>query len=166
MWQDMSFTDLKTQKATIMMPIIVGRPDRRTPLFYTTLKNIVLNPSWGVPHSIFIRDKLPRIRNDPGYVQRANFTIMDRSGKVIDPDAADWRNEGKNYYLRQSPGRHNALGQIKFNIENPYTIYLHGTPDQHLFAKRARALSSGCIRLKHPLKLAAWVLSHDMHWSL
>lgn len=152
-------------QVTLMMPIIVGRPDRKTPLFYATLRNVVFNPSWGVPHSIFINDKLPKIRNDPAYVRRANFIITDRHGKVIDPDAADWLNEGKNYYLRQSPGLNNALGQIKFNIENPYIIYLHGTPDQHLFTKRARAFSSGCIRLKYPLKLAAWVLNHDSQWS-
>jgi murein L,D-transpeptidase YcbB/YkuD len=152
-------------QATIMMPVIVGRPDRRTPLFYATLKNIVLNPSWGVPHSIFINDKLPKIMKDRGYVQRSKFTIIDSKGRVIDPDAADWANEGRNYYLRQSPGRHNALGQIKFNIENPYTIYMHGTPDQHLFSKTARALSSGCIRLKHPLKLATWVLNNHPEWS-
>ncbi len=154
----------ENSKAEIMMPVIVGRVDRKTPLFYATLRNIVLNPSWGVPHSIFMNDKLPRIRKDPGYVRRANFTIMDRNGKVIDPDAADWANEGKGYYLRQSPGSHNALGQIKFNIENPYTIYLHGTPDQHLFSRKARAFSSGCIRLKYPLKLAAWVLNNDPQW--
>jgi murein L,D-transpeptidase YcbB/YkuD len=152
-------------EATIVMPVIVGRPDRRTPLFYAALKNIILNPSWGVPHSIFMYDKLPKIRKDPGYVRRANFTITDSRGKVIDPDHADWAHEGKKYFLRQSPGRHNALGQIKFNIENPYTIYLHGTPDQHLFSKKARALSSGCIRLKNPLKLAAWILSNDEQWS-
>lgn len=150
--------------ATLIMPVIVGRPDRRTPLFYASLRNIVLNPSWGVPYSIYLHDKLPRIRKDPGYVQRANFTITDHKRKVIDPDAADWANEGKNYFLRQSPGSHNALGRIKFNIENPYTIYMHGTPDQHLFAKKARAFSSGCIRLKYPLKLAVWVLNNESIW--
>lgn len=155
----------ENSEATIMMPVIVGRPDRRTPLFYAKLKNIVLNPSWGVPHSIFINDKLPKIMRDRRYVQRSKFTIIDNKGRVIDPDAADWANEGKNYCLRQSPGKHNALGQIKFNIENPYTIYMHGTPEQHLFAKKARAFSSGCIRLKHPLKLAEWALSHGDQWS-
>lgn len=150
--------------ATLMMPIIVGRPDRRTPLFYTNLKNIVLNPSWGVPHSIYLHDKLPRIKKDPAYVRRSNFTITDHKGRVIDPDAADWENAGKSYFLRQSPGSHNALGRIKFNIENPYVIYMHGTPDQHLFAKKSRALSSGCIRLKYPLKLAVWVLNNESLW--
>ena len=152
-------------RATLMMPVIVGRPDRRTPLFYASLKNIILNPSWGVPHSIFIHDKLPKIRRDPGYIKRANFTVFDQHGKVIDPDAADWAHEGRGYYLRQSPGTHNALGQIKFNIENPYTIYMHGTPEQNLFSKKARAFSSGCIRLKYPLKLAAWILNNDPQWS-
>ncbi len=150
--------------ATIMMPVIVGRPDRRTPLFYTTLKNIVLNPSWSVPYSIFINDKLPRIKSDRGYLQRANFTVTDYKGRVIDPDMADWEGEGKKYFLRQSPGRHNALGRIKFNIENPYSIYLHGTPDKHLFPRKARAFSSGCIRLKHPRRLVDWVLKNDPQW--
>jgi murein L,D-transpeptidase YcbB/YkuD len=145
--------------------VSVGRPDRPTPLFYATLKNIVLNPSWSVPHSIFVSDKLPKIRHDPGYIRRANYTVTDCEGREIDPDAADWENEGKSYYLRQSPGQHNALGQIKFNIENPYTIYMHGTPDQHLFDRNARAFSSGCIRLKYPLKLAEWVLNNESQWS-
>ena len=103
--------------------------------------------------------------NDPDYVRRSHFTITDDSGNVIDPYEADWENEGPRYRLRQSPGRHNALGQIKFNIENPYTIYLHGTPDGKLFQKTARAFSSGCIRLKTPVELAAWVLNNNEKWS-
>ena len=153
------------EEATIMMPVIVGRPDRRTPLFYTTLKNIVLNPFWSVPNSIFIKDKLPRIKNDRGYIQRSNFIITDYKGRVIDPAVADWESEGRKYFLRQTPGRHNALGRIKFNIENPYSIYLHGTPDKALFSKKARPFSSGCIRLKYPRRLTDWVLKNDPQWS-
>jgi murein L,D-transpeptidase YcbB/YkuD len=149
----------------LTIPAIVGRPSRRTPLFYAPLKNVVINPSWGVPYNILVHDKIPKIMNDPDYVRRSHFTVTDDSGNVIDPYEADWENEGAHYRLRQSPGRHNALGQIKFNIENPYTIYLHGTPDEKLFQKTARAFSSGCIRLKTPVKLAAWVLDNDKKWS-
>ena len=149
----------------LTIPAIVGRPSRRTPLFYAPLKNIVINPSWGVPYNILVHDKIPKIMNDPDYVRRSHFTITDDSGNVIDPYEADWENEGPRYRLRQSPGRHNALGQIKFNIENPYTIYLHGTPDGKLFQKTARAFSSGCIRLKTPVELAAWVLNNNEKWS-
>lgn len=150
----------------LVIPAIVGRPSRRTPLFYASLKNVVINPSWGVPYNILVHDKLPKIINDPDYVRRSGFTVRDGAGNVIDPDQADWENEGAYYHLRQSPGRHNALGRIKFNIENPYIIYLHGTPEEKLFQKTARAFSSGCIRLKTPIELATWVLENKEKWSV
>jgi murein L,D-transpeptidase YcbB/YkuD len=148
----------------LIIPAIIGRPSRHTPLFYATLKNVVLNPSWGVPHSILV-DKIPKIINDPDYIRRLGFTVTDSNGNIIDPDHADWENEGAHYHLRQSPGSHNALGRIKFNIENPYTIYLHGTPDEKLFKRPARAFSSGCIRLKDPVELASWILDNNDQWN-
>lgn len=161
-YQVQAYEDFESK---LTIPAIVGRPSRRTPLFYAPLKNIIVNPSWGVPYNILVHDKIPKIINDPDYVRRSNFTVTDDSGNVIDPYEADWENEGAHYHLRQSPGRHNALGQLKFNIENPYTIYLHGTPDEKLFQKAARAFSSGCIRVKTPVKLAAWVLNNNDKWS-
>jgi murein L,D-transpeptidase YcbB/YkuD len=149
----------------LTIPAIIGRPSRRTPLFYATLKNVVVNPSWGVPYNILVHDKIPKIINDPDYVRRSGFTVTDDSGNVIDADQADWENEGSHYHLRQSPGRHNALGRVKFNIENPYTIYLHGTPEEKLFQKTARPFSSGCIRLKAPVDLAVWALDNKEKWS-
>lgn len=145
---------------------IVGKTTTKTPIFYAPLKNIVINPSWGVPHSILMRDKLSKILHDPTYIHRAGFTVYDASGNVIDPDQADWANEGSSYRLRQSPGSHNALGRIKLNIENPYTIYLHGTPDQKLFETVNRTHSSGCIRLQEPNQLASWVLNDSSQYTL
>lgn len=145
---------------------IVGKTTTKTPVFYAPLKNIVLNPSWGVPHSILMRDKLPKILHDPSYVHRSGFTVYDASGNIIDPDQADWANEGSSYRLRQSPGSHNALGRIKLNIENPYTIYLHGTPDQKLFNTVNRTHSSGCIRLQEPDQLASWALNDNTKYTV
>ena len=162
-YQLQAFEDFELK---LTIPAIVGRPSRRTPLFYAPLKNIVINPSWGVPYNILVHDKIPKIINDPDYVYRSGFTVTDDSGQVVNPYEADWENEGAHYHLRQSPGRHNALGRLKFNIENPYTIYIHGTPDEKLFTKTARAFSSGCVRVKTPVELAAWVLNNDEKWSV
>jgi murein L,D-transpeptidase YcbB/YkuD len=63
------------------------------------------------------------------------------------------------YWLRQEPGPDNALGRVKFLFSNPYEIYLHGTPDKHLFERTVRAFSSGCIRVKDPVRLAAYLLN-------
>jgi len=65
----------------------------------------------------------------------------------------------KNYTYKQDPGDDNSLGYVKFNLPNPWDIYLHDTPHRGDFGKRFRALSSGCIRLQHPQDLAIYILS-------
>lgn len=144
---------------------IVGKKSRRTPLFYAPLKNVIINPSWGVPTSILVHDKIPKIIKDPSYVERAGFSVYDSAGVRVDPYQVNWESEGSSMRLRQSPGAHNALGRIKFNIENPYTIYLHGTPEDKLFKKGTRNFSSGCIRLEQPTVLAEWILKDINGWG-
>jgi murein L,D-transpeptidase YcbB/YkuD len=65
--------------------------------------------------------------------------------------------------IRQLPGNGNALGKVKFLFPNSFNIYLHDTPDKHLFKKKQRAYSHGCIRLADAEKLANYVL-HD-EWT-
>ena len=60
--------------------------------------------------------------------------------------------------MRQRPGPKNSLGFVKFLFPNDYNIYLHDTNEKSLFAKNARAVSHGCIRLEQPDKLAEYVL--------
>ena len=76
----------------LTIPAIVGKPSRRTPLFYAPLRNVIINPSWGVPYSILVHDKIPKILNDPDYIRRSGFTVTDDSGAVIDPDCKWQRN--------------------------------------------------------------------------
>ena len=42
---------------------------------------------------------------------------------------------------------------------------MHDTPSKHLFKKKVRAFSHGCMRVRNPLKLAELVLGHDKGWS-
>jgi murein L,D-transpeptidase YcbB/YkuD len=57
------------------------------------------------------------------------------------------------YIIRQDAGEANALGRIKFVIPNGDDIFMHDTPDRHLFRRPDRAFSSGCIRLEKPMEL-------------
>jgi murein L,D-transpeptidase YcbB/YkuD len=156
---------VRNNKIEVRMRAIVGQVSRKTPLFYAPLINIVINPSWGVPKSILVRDKLPKIINDPSYIERAGFTVYDNAGNRLDPYEVDWEQRGSSLNLRQKPGFQNALGRIKLNIDNPYTIYLHGTPTANLFDKPRRNFSSGCIRLQDPNQLSAWVLKDENGWD-
>jgi murein L,D-transpeptidase YcbB/YkuD len=63
--------------------------------------------------------------------------------------------------IRQTPGPHNALGQVKFMFPNDHNIYLHDTAAKHLLGRDQRMLSHGCIRLAQPVALADFVLSGD-----
>jgi murein L,D-transpeptidase YcbB/YkuD len=60
--------------------------------------------------------------------------------------------------LRQRPGPKNALGPVKFVMPNPYSVYLHATPEHALFERSQRTFSHGCIRVSEPGALASYVL--------
>jgi murein L,D-transpeptidase YcbB/YkuD len=162
---------VEAERPVLAMRVIVGRDYRQTPVFTSAMTSLVLNPYWYVPRSIFRDDILPRLRRDPGYLQRAGmrvFSSLNGNGSEVDPAQIDWTAvDGDNfpYTLRQNAGSHNALGQIKFLLPNRYGIFLHDTPDRSLFRQPARAFSSGCIRLEDPIGLAHHLLADDARWS-
>jgi murein L,D-transpeptidase YcbB/YkuD len=140
---------------------INGRLDRQTPMLVDRLKSIVLNPTWTVPFSIFVKDKIPLLRADPNYLVKNHMKLIDDlTDKEVDPATVDWSKnpDQLNYTIVQSPGPWNALGLIKFPLGNPYAIYLHDTNDRSLFQKDLRLLSSGCVRLSQPFEFAEKVL--------
>jgi len=58
-----------------------------------------------------------------------------------------------------------VLGRVKFVFPNKHDVYMHDTPQKHLFAKRVRAESHGCMRVQNPDQLAAVILKHDRSWD-
>ena len=153
------------------MKVIVGKDYRRTPVFSEQLRYLVLNPRWMVPRRIAVEDKLPLFRKDPASVSARGFDIYQGwadNQLPIDPETIDWESLGARsfpYRLVQRPGPQNALGRIKFMLPNRFDVYLHDTPDRHLFERNDRNFSSGCIRVHRPLELAEWVLDETPGWS-
>jgi murein L,D-transpeptidase YcbB/YkuD len=43
-------------------------------------------------------------------------------------------------------------------MPNPFSVYLHATPERELFERSQRTFSHGCIRVSDPAALAAYVL--------
>lgn len=148
----------------IEMSIIVGKQYRKTPTFSSEIKVVRFNPSWHVPSGIFMKDKLPKILEDPGYVSRMGYVAYDSDGHRVDPNGVDW--ESGDYRLVQPPSNKNALGKIRFTLNTTNDVYLHGTPQQELFSKQIRTFSSGCIRVEHPDKLAFWLFNDLKNWSM
>ena len=141
------------------MRVQVGQPYRKTPVFKAKLTYLVFNPTWTVPPTVFKEDILPELRRNPDYLATRNIDLFDNDGKPVDPHTVDWRGRRSfPYRLVQRPGQTNALGRVKFMFPNEHFVYLHDTPSRNLFDRDSRAFSSGCIRVEHPLELAAELL--------
>lgn len=141
---------------------VVGRntSDRRTPEFSDEMDHMVINPTWHVPHSIATRDYLPKLRQNPSAA--SYLTLVDRNGQTVsraDKDFSAYTASTFPYRMKQAPGRRNALGLVKFMFPNKYNIYLHDTPEKHLFARDLRTYSSGCVRLAEPFEFAYTLLA-------
>lgn len=135
----------------------VGRPDRPTPLMLSEITHFTFNPTWTVPPTIFRKDKLPAIRNDPNYFESSQLSVIDHQGNQLDPESIDWNNPGQ-ILLRQSAGPYNALGKVVIRFPNRESIYLHDTPNKHLFDRNQRYFSSGCVRVENATNLVALLL--------
>ncbi|HVK61916.1 MAG TPA: L,D-transpeptidase family protein [Bdellovibrionales bacterium] len=153
------------------MRVIVGQPARKTPSMRDSITDVVFNPNWTVPTTVFAEDKLSMIRDvvtQQGYAglypwfEQNRFTVKDGSlTQILDPTTIDWMNlnpKTTDIYIVQAPGYMNALGVVKIMLNNPWAIYLHDTNARDKFAQAHRALSSGCMRLSAPLDLAEYLL--------
>jgi murein L,D-transpeptidase YcbB/YkuD len=112
--------------------VVVGARGTPTPQMVSPTGSFVVNPAWYVPASIVRKSGLRAGRG--GFIGRRN---ADGSMTVMQP-----------------PGPRNALGRIKFNLENDQAIYLHDTNAKAAFDRDARALSHGCVRVKDIDQLA------------
>jgi len=159
-------------RETAVHRLVVGRVDRPTPLLSGAIQHVVLAPTWNVPWNIFVRDKLPALRRDPAYLDRQRMTVMDRAtGRPAVGGAPDWnlidpREFHQRFWLRQAPGPANALGFVKFIFPNAADVYLHDTPDRHLFERGFRSFSSGCLRLDRSMELAERLLEGQPAWGV
>ena len=155
-------------KVALEMPVIVGKTARPTYSFRTEITGVRFNPNWTVPPTIKKKDFLPMLQQDPEAFLKRGITI--RYGKEeVDPTKVDWSRVTTrgmtNLKLVQNPGDDNPLGKVRIIMENPYDIYLHDTNNRGLFDQDERTLSSGCIRVAQPEKLADFILRQNKDWS-
>lgn len=149
---------------------INGDVFHRTPSMRDQLTHVILNPYWTVPRSIAVKETLKALQENPNYLQQHNMIVIDEATDAeVDSSTIDWQNmtpKKLTYYFRQLPGPDNALGVVKFPLQNPYSIYLHDTNQRGLFDNSQRHLSHGCVRLEEPLGLTAYLLQDQPGWSI
>lgn len=143
------------------MAVVVGKPSTRTPRFATWCKQVVLYPYWNVPRSIAVKELLPKFKRSPAAVNAMNMQLIARNGSIVNPQSLDWQSFSSAnfpYTIRQCTGCDNALGVIKFDLTDPFSVYLHDTNFKLAFGSQYRFHSHGCIRVSQPMALADWLL--------
>lgn len=150
----------------IKMRTVVGRKTKQTPVFASYITNIVTFPYWNVPRSIAVNEILPYVKKNENYLEQKNFDVVDAKGVIIQESELKWNNynaENFPYFFRQSTGEGNALGVLKFNLQNPFSIFLHATSWPENFKKENRFLSHGCVQLEKPFNLANALLRGEIN---
>jgi len=133
------------------MDIVVGAETHQTEVFNDEMTYIVFSPYWNVPSSIVENEILPAMEANKNYLRNNGYEITGyENGLPV---------------IRQKPGPHNSLGQVKFVFPNDKGIYFHDTPAKALFQYPKRTFSHGCIRLAQPARLAAYLLKSDKKWT-
>lgn len=147
----------------VVSKIICGKPLTRTPLLTSSISNIVTYPQWTIPNSIIVKEILPAMKRNTGYLAEKGYSLINSKGDEVSPDSVDWSKYSKGipYNVVQGSGDENALGILKFNFPNKYAVYLHDTNQRYLFARTGRSLSHGCVRVQEWQKLAYNIVRYD-----
>jgi L,D-transpeptidase YcbB len=143
--------------------VVVGKPETHTPTLTSAISDMITYPLWHIPNSIIVKDILPALKKDPGYLKRKGFSLVDDNHNEIDPYTVNWSKykDGIPYTVIQGSGDDNALGMLKFNFPNKYSVYLHDTNQRSFFSRKKRALSHGCVRVEAWQDLAYYLLDKD-----
>ena len=148
--------------------VIVGKPERQTPVVKATIRALNFFPYWNVPQSVATLDLIPRLQKEPQYLAegtdpRVQWLQRTRS-------STRWRSTGpvpmaKIVHFRQDPGPQNALGLVRIDMPNSETVYMHDTPMKPLFNQRSRPFSAGCVRVQDVFKLVEWIARYEIGWD-
>jgi len=169
-WVNVPEYEMKLQldrQEVLGMRVVVGKTHWPTPMMEDRLEHVVFSPYWYPPQKIAIREILPAVKADPGYLDKRRFDVLE-DNQPIDPSSINWADitpGNLTYRFRQRPGKGNSLGDVKFMFPNNYAVYMHDTNAKSLFDKSMRALSHGCIRLEDPESLASALLAWDRGWK-
>ncbi|MEY3619891.1 MAG: hypothetical protein RLZZ391_257 [Bacteroidota bacterium] len=146
----------------LQMKLIVGKPSTPTKTMSAYIDQVTINPYWTVPKSIIINEMLPKIQKDLSYLSKNHLEVLGANYKPINPTKINWFGldlVNFPYIIRQATGCENALGILKLEFDNPFSIFLHDSPEKALFKNKYRFLSHGCMRMENPIGMGKLLLS-------
>jgi murein L,D-transpeptidase YcbB/YkuD len=157
---------IENDKVVRRYRVIVGKTEKPSPTLTAEITNVNLNPTWTVPVSITKNEISAHMRKDPNYLARMHMELLDAHDSVLDPHSVDWSaTHTPNFTVRQQSGAWNALGSVRIDMPNSYSVYMHDTNQKNLFSDDYRFDSHGCARVDNVRDLAAWVLKDLPKWN-
>ena len=151
------------------MKVVVGKPKNPTPMMAALIRFASLNPYWYVPTDLAAERIAPNVvKEGLSYLKRQGYQPMSdwsNDAATIDPATIDWQaiaDGTKEVWIRQLPGRYNAMGTMKFMFPNEQGIYLHDTPQKELLTEASRMFSGGCVRLEDAPRLGRWLFGRSL----
>ena len=146
--------------------VIVGKTEKPSPTLTADITSVNLNPTWTVPSSIAKSEISAHMRKDTSYLSRMHMEVLGANDAPIDPHSVDWSGaHTPNFTVRQQSGTWNALGAVKIDMPNSYSVYMHDTNQRNLFSDDYRFDSHGCSRVDNVRDLAAWLLKDQPQWN-
>lgn len=145
-------------------PTKIAPDNLETPLLKAKINQFVANPVWHVPRNIMVKEMLPHLQKDPGYLTKHNYRLLDLNNNEINPFSIQWKKVTKDkwrYKIEQMPGPENALGRVVVHFPNLYSIFMHDTPSQFAFKLDNRHVSHGCVRMEEPLQMVAFLTAFN-----
>ena len=152
---------IEEDKTAVKMRVVVGKKKQKTPIFSEDLSYITLNPQWSVPDSIARNEVIPDLLKNPNYLTENRMVMResyDLNSKKLTPASVNLKAYvgGKGYVpfkFIEVPSKRNGLGRVKFIFPNQHSVYMHDTQSKHLFKRKVRAYSHGCVRLSEPMAM-------------
>ena len=154
---------LSNDTLIVSSKVVVGKPNTRTPVLTSAVSEMITYPQWTIPESIIEKEILPGIKKDTAYLTKKGYSLLNSKNEEVDPDSVDWSKYKKRipYKVIQGSGDDNALGILKFNFYNKYSVYLHDTNQRSFFSSDSRALSHGCVRVQEWEKMAYYIMENE-----
>lgn len=143
--------------------VVVGKPITRTPVLTSAISEMITYPQWTIPSSIIEKEILPGLKKDTGYLRKKGYSLLNSKNEEVVPDSIDWNKYKKTipFKVIQGSGDDNALGVLKFNFYNKYSVYLHDTNQRSFFAFDSRAFSHGCVRVQEWEEMAYYIMNNE-----
>jgi murein L,D-transpeptidase YcbB/YkuD len=143
--------------------VVVGKPLTRTPVLTSAVSEMITYPQWTIPASIIEKEILPGLKKDTAYLRKKGYSLLNSKNEEVEPDSVNWNKYKKTipFKVIQGSGDDNALGVLKFNFNNNYSVYLHDTNQRSFFGMESRALSHGCVRVQDWEKMAYYIMNNE-----